>query len=493
MMNAAISTEPLKGDENIWFSILNSISSSKITQCKNLLILGDDNSGKSTIINEIAARHPTEDTSKIPKYALSYSYIDITEEEDTVAHVGFYRISGNSTYKSLIPFALTEETIGNSVAIISLSWENPSNFLKSLERWLNILEEEIKNSISSELLKELQGKIERNIHEYKDPNSDEADKIELNIDSSELKEINIPLPEGCLIKNLGIPIIIVCTKCDLIEELESKNKNFNDEKFDYIQQILRTVCLEYGAALIYVTTNNPNTFDILDSYLLSILFNEKDTTLSKSLIKSFEFNISAQYIDKSSVFIPSGWDSKSRINLLNSEFDGIINRSDYEKIISSTEFDTPSAMETILTAEDDQTFLQNHLEDFQENSLKDNGSGTKFVLTEKGDSITTSPTRRYSSSTHRSSSFSMNNEGKLSILNRLKESNTVNQPQYKRSGKIPRTISETTDVDALIRNSSLKSSTMSEALQDSGALKNLFDSLINKKGTAGSNSYSSFN
>jgi len=34
---------------------------------------------------------------------------------------------------------------------------------------------------------------------------------------------------------------------------------------------------------------------------------------------------------------------------------------------------------------------------------------------------------------------------------------------------------------------------MSEALQDSGALKNFFDSLINKKGTAGSNSSSSLN
>jgi len=330
--------------------------------------------------------------------------------------------------------------------------------------------------------------MERNIHEYKDPNNDDTDKIEISMDSLELNEINIPLPEGCLIKNLGIPIIIVCTKCDLIEELENKNKNFNDEKFDYIQQILRTVCLEYGAALIYVTTKNPNTFDILDSYLLSVLFNEKNSTLSKSLLKSFEFNASAQYIDKSSVFIPSGWDSKSRINLLNSDFDGIINRSDYEKIIYSTGFDAPSAMETILTAEDDQTFLQNHLEDFQENSVKD----TKFILNEKGDTIT-SPTRRYSSSTQRSSSFSMNNEGKLSILNRLKESNTVNQPQFKRKDKLTRTISETTDVDALIRNSSLKSSTMSEALQDSGALKNFFDSLINKKGASGSNSTASLN
>jgi len=489
MINAGTSTEPLKNDENIWFSILNSISSSKVTQCKNLLILGDDNSGKSTIINEFTARHPTENTSKIPKYALSYSYVDITEEEDTVAHVGFYRISGNSNYKSLIPYALTEETIANSVVIISLSWENPSTFLSSLEKWLNILEEEIKNSISSELLEELQNKMERNIHEYKDPNDDETDKIE--IDSLELSEIKIPLPEGCLVKNLGIPIIVVCTKCDLIEELESKNKNFNDEKFDYIQQILRTVCLEYGAALIYVTTKNPNTFDILDSYLLSILFNEKNSTLSKSLLKSFEFNISAQYIDKSSVFIPSGWDSKSRINLLNSEFDGIINRSDYEKIIYSTGFDAPSAMETILTVEDDQTFLQNHLEDFQENSIKD----TKFILNEKGDTIT-SPTRRYSSSAkQRSSSFSMNNDNKISILNRLKESNTgANSPQYKRGkDKISRTISETTDVDALIRNSSLKSSTMSEALQDSGALKNFFDSLINKKGTSNANSSSSLN
>jgi len=483
MINAGTSTEPLKTDENIWFSILNSISSSKVTQCKNLLILGDDNSGKSTIINEFAGRHPTENTSKIPKYALSYTYVDINEEEDTVAHVGLYRLSGNSTYKSLIPYALTKETISNSVAIISLSWENPSNFLKSIEMWLDILEEEIKSSISSEELEELQSKIEKNIHEYKDPNSGDASKLDLTIDSSELNEINIPLPEGCLTKNLGIPIIIVCTKCDLIEELESKNKNFNDEKFDYIQQILRTICLQYGASLIYVTTKNPSTFDILDSYLLSILFNEKNSTLSKSLLKSFEFNEPAQYIDKSSVFIPSGWDSKGRINLLNEEFDGIINRSDYEKLIYSTGFDTPTTMETILTAEDDQTFLQSHLEDFQENSIKD----TKFILNEKGD--ITSPTRRYS----RSSSMSIDNKFNVNVLNRLKESNTSSPSYNKRKDKLTRTISETTDVDALIRNSSLKSTTMSEALQDSGALKNFFDSLINKKGTTGNNSSTSTN
>jgi len=477
MIKTEASTENLKTDENIWFSILNSISSSKVTQSKNLLILGDDNSGKSTIINEFVNRHPTEDTSRIPKYALSYTYVDITEEEETVAHVGLYRLSGNSTYKSLIPYSLTEETISNSVAIISLSWENPSNFLKSLETWLNILEEEIKNSISDELLEKLQKKMERSIHEYKDPNNTDANKLDFNIDSSELNEINIPLPEDCLIKNLGIPIIVVCTKCDLIEELENKNKNFNYEKFDYIQQILRTVCLEYGASLIYVTTKNPSTFDMLDSYLLSVLFNEKDTTLSKSLLKSFEFNEPAQYIDKSSVFIPSGWDSKGRINLLNEEFDGIINRSDYEKIIYSTGYETPTAMETILTAEDDQTFLQSHLEDFQENSIKD----TKFVLNEKGDISTP---RRFS----RSSSISSNDSKfNANVLNRLKESaSSTSFPKR----KLSRSIAETTDVDTLIRNSSLKSSSMSEALQDQGALKNFFDSLINKKGTAKSNNSS---
>jgi len=482
MINAGTSTEPLKDEnENIWFNILNSISSSKATQCKNLLILGDENSGKSTIINEISARHPTEGTSKIPKYALSYSYIDIIEDEDTVAHVGLYRVSGNSTYKSLIPYVINEETIANSVVVISLSWENPSTFLKSLEQWLNILEEEIKNNISSELLEELKGKMEKNIHEYKDPNNPES-KMELTIDSSELKEINIPLPEGCLIKNLGIPIIIVCTKCDVIEELENKNKNFDDEKFDYIQQILRTICLQYGASLIYVTTNNPNTYDILDSYLMSILFNEKNSTLSKSLLKSFEFNEPAQYIDKSSVFIPSGYDSKGRINLLNEEFDGIINRSDYEKLIYSSGFETPTAIETILTAEDDQIFLQNHLEEFQENAVKE----TKHILNEKREELI-SPSRRYP--TARSTSFSVNSGDKLNILNRLKESNSPTQSPYtKRKDKITRTISESSEIDALLRNSSLKSSTMSEALQDSTALKSFFDSLIKKGANSSSSS-----
>jgi len=54
--------------------------------------------------------------------------------------------------------------------------------------------------------------VERSIHEYKDPNNSDSNKLEFNIDSSELNEINIPLPEDCLIKNLGIPIIVVCTK-----------------------------------------------------------------------------------------------------------------------------------------------------------------------------------------------------------------------------------------------------------------------------------------
>jgi len=55
-----------------------------------LYCLGDDNSGKSTIINEFVNRHPTEDTSRIPKYALSYTYVDITEEEGYYYYYYYY-------------------------------------------------------------------------------------------------------------------------------------------------------------------------------------------------------------------------------------------------------------------------------------------------------------------------------------------------------------------------------------------------------------------
>jgi hypothetical protein len=51
------------------------------------------------------------------------------------------------------------------------------------------------------------------------------------------------LPDGCLVKNCGVPIIVVACNAQVMSELESQ-RTMKDEQIDGIQQILRTLCLK---------------------------------------------------------------------------------------------------------------------------------------------------------------------------------------------------------------------------------------------------------
>jgi hypothetical protein len=46
------------------------------------------------------------------------------------------------------------------------------------------------------------------------------------------------LEEGVLTRNLGVPVLVVCTKCDATAALE-KDRDFRQEHFDFIQMHLR--------------------------------------------------------------------------------------------------------------------------------------------------------------------------------------------------------------------------------------------------------------
>lgn len=53
---------------------------------------------------------------------------------------------------------------------------------------------------------------------------------------------SLPLPEGVLVENLGVPLVITCTKADYMAKLERENM-YKDEHFDNVQQVLRTIAL----------------------------------------------------------------------------------------------------------------------------------------------------------------------------------------------------------------------------------------------------------
>ena len=60
------------------------------------------------------------------------------------------------------------------------------------------------------------------------------------------------MDESTLTDNLMLPIVVVATKCDHLEALESQH-NYGEEQFDCVQYHLRKYCMKVGAGLVYTS------------------------------------------------------------------------------------------------------------------------------------------------------------------------------------------------------------------------------------------------
>lgn len=153
-----------------------------------------------------------------------------------------------------------------------------------------------------------------------------------------------------LTDNWGVPIVVACTKSDLIGKLE-RDKDFKEEQFDYIQQVLRTICMKYGAGLFFTSHTRAQSFDILRSYLLHRLFTPTHTAAATAASgpnvngasangtqanagasgagsfgaaggsTAFPFTYRASTTDRDTLLVPSGWDSWGKIRALRDGFD----------------------------------------------------------------------------------------------------------------------------------------------------------------------------
>ena len=117
----------------------------------------------------------------------------------------------------------------------------------------------------------------------------------------------LPLADGTLRHNLGVPIVFVCTKVDATEALV-RERRISEEQLDYVQQVLRTVALLYGAALVATSEAHPETFETLRAYVRHRLFATPFTARPSS-------------VELSSLLVPSGWDSWAQIRVLSERFD----------------------------------------------------------------------------------------------------------------------------------------------------------------------------
>ncbi|XP_003225411.3 cytoplasmic dynein 1 light intermediate chain 2 [Anolis carolinensis] len=329
--------------QSLWFSILSEVSTrsrSKLPSGKNILVFGDDGSGKTTLMTKIQG---TEHGKK--GRGLEYLYLNIHDEDrDDQARCNVWILDGDLYHKGLLKFAVSAESLQETLVIFVADMSRPWTIMESLQKWASVLREHIdKLKIPPEEMRDMEQQFVKAFQDYVEPEEGYQGSPQRRGPSGQDDEnVTLPLGDNVLTHNLGIPVIVVCTKCDAVGILE-KEHDYREEHFDFIQSHIRRFCLQYGAALIYTSVKEEKNLDLLYKY-----------TVHKAY--GFHFTTPALVVEKDAVFIPAGWDNEKKIAILHENFTTVKAEDAYEDFIVK-----PPVRKLVhdkeLAAEDEQVFL----------------------------------------------------------------------------------------------------------------------------------------
>ncbi|KAN0140374.1 Dynein light intermediate chain (DLIC) domain containing protein [Lactarius tabidus] len=354
------SSSPDAPPQDLWSSILNSVSSSRSIPAKNVLVLGQPSTGKSTLVSALLQKPPADAGKDEPRtdFAVGYDWADIRDEgeEDILARLSVYTVpSSASSYTALVPhFLQPQSALPHTAVVIVLDWTRPWTFVEELHTWLAWIERWVQGDGARELeviREEHRERWQAHLQHYTEPSAEP-----LLATSSTLQGTILPLSPGTFTHNTaGIPIIVACTKADLIDDntdlvgagasgmggmVKGKGGEW-EERTDGIMQILRTICLKYGASLFY-TTPQPTILNVLRQYALHTLFvpsaPSPDGTLDSTAApvrNPFPFVHKPNTLDRDRIVVPAGWDSWGKIVVLRDGFDAKAWGEAWERDLSS--------------------------------------------------------------------------------------------------------------------------------------------------------------
>ncbi|XP_040529851.1 cytoplasmic dynein 1 light intermediate chain 2-like isoform X3 [Gallus gallus] len=308
--------------QNVWSSILSEVSTrsrSKLPSGKTILVLGDNGSGKTTLMAKLqGAEHGQKGRG------LEYLYLNVHDEDrDDHTRCNVWILDGDIYSKGLLKFAVSAESLQHTIVIFVVDMSRPWTAMESLEKWAGVLREHIdKLKIPPEEMRGMQQKIIKEFQEYVEPEEAYQGSSQRRGPSSgqENASVSLSLGENVLTHNLGIPVLVVCTKCDTVSVLEKK-RGYREEHFDFIQSHIRRFCLQYGAALIYTSVKGEKNLDLLYKYLVHKMY-------------GFQLTTPALVVEKDAVFIPAGWDNEKKIAILHENFTRVKPGYAYEDFIA---------------------------------------------------------------------------------------------------------------------------------------------------------------
>lgn len=343
--------------DNLWSAILEEVQNqgnTKLPSNKNVLVLGDNETGKTTLVAKLQG---VEDPKK--GSALEYAYIDVRDEyRDDHTRLSVWVLDGDPGHKNLLKFALNEETFPHTLVILTVAMTTPWGILDQLQSWAAVLGDHIdKLDLTPEQRLQSKKQQVQKWQRYTEP-GDEMEQAasspmkrssrNLSDDLDNGDDDDSPLPEGVLTTNLGLDIVVVATKTDYMSTLE-KEHDYRDEHFDFMQQWVRRFCLQYGAALFYSSAKEDKNCDLLYKYLTHRIY-------------GLPFRTPALIVEKDAVLIPAGWDSMKKISILYENMQSC-KPDDYYRdvIVQPAVRKSGGSREAEVQAEDEQAFLQRQL------------------------------------------------------------------------------------------------------------------------------------
>ncbi|KAL4613589.1 cytoplasmic dynein 1 light intermediate chain 2-like [Arapaima gigas] len=330
--------------QDLWSSILSEVStrsSSKLPSGKNILVFGEHGSGKTTLMTKLQG---TEHVKK--GRGLEYLYLSVHDEDrDDLTRCNVWTLDGDLYHKGLLKFAVSASSLRDSLAVLVADMSRPWSIMESLCKWADVLRDHVdKLCILPEEMRDMERKILKDFQEYTEPEEaiQGSPQRRGGGPGSEDEGALLPLGDNVLTRNLGIPVLVVCTKCDAIGVLE-KEHDYREEHFDFIQSHIRRFCLQYGAGLIYTSAKEEKNLDLLYKYIVHKLYD-------------FQLTTPATVVEKDCVFIPAGWDNDKKIAILHENFVAVKAEDPFEEFITK-----PAVRKLVpdkeVSAEDEQVFL----------------------------------------------------------------------------------------------------------------------------------------
>ncbi|GMT28347.1 hypothetical protein PFISCL1PPCAC_19644, partial [Pristionchus fissidentatus] len=331
-----------KDEEKIWTRILSEVSAkSNSGQQAAVIVLGDHKCGNHSLISKLEkdkAESATRGASALEYHTLhvqadirdgSYAY-----QLGTAGALGpaesvtlpVWQLDGEESFAPLLLHALPPSSPSRAVILLTASLDNPGGIMHSLRRWATVLAGQITAKYDKAVLNEAKSLQERFWQEYVEP-------AEASMSASIMQGIDdpmvVPLEQGVLNENSGASLIVVITKSDIAPTMDTV-------QWEKLLVQIRRFCLSYGAALFYVSSKKGHNMQQLYKYIVHRAY-------------STGFTASAQMMERECLFVPAGWDSEKKIEIMKESV------GDVETLEPTR--DKPPVKDQLVEAEEEQSFL----------------------------------------------------------------------------------------------------------------------------------------